>query len=169
MLKKSILLLFILVSSIQVNAQKAWFKQKISDKVSVNFPIEPKKINDQNYGVRDEDGVAFLVSFVDLLAATGFSLEQFNKGVIEQSFADEFMGGLTPKLPSYTFKPAKIIITKANPSYLVYGRDEQKKNTIYMNIVFIDGISHSLTCIVPDGKDIKNKDKFLNEIYINGK
>jgi len=169
MLKKSILFLFIVVSSIQVNAQKDWFKQKINDKVSVNFPVEPKKLTLNNYGVRAADDVIFLVSNVDLLAATGLSLEEFNKGVITQQFADEFMGGLTPKLPKYTFKSAKIGTLKGNPVYAVSGRDDVNKNTMYMNIVFVDGTSYSITSIVPDGKDLKNTNIFLNEIYINGK
>ncbi|MFD0940989.1 hypothetical protein [Pedobacter boryungensis] len=169
MLKKSILLLFVVVSSIQVNAQKDWFKQKINDKVSVNFPIEPKKINEQSYGVRDQDNVVYLVSVVDLLKTTGLSLEDFNAGVVKQTFADEFMEGLMPTMAKYTFKPAKIIAVKGNTAYSVFGRDDVNKNTLYMNIVFVDGIAYSITSILPDGKDFKNISTYLNEIYINGK
>jgi hypothetical protein len=169
MLKKSILLLFIVVSSIYANAQKDWFKQKFTDKVSVNFPVEPKKINEQNYGVRDNDNVIFLVTHIDLLKSTGMGLEEFNKNIIIQQFADEFMGGLSPTMPKYTFKTVKIGTIKGNTAYSVSGRDDVNKSTIYMNIVFVDGTAYSLTSIVPDGKDLKNTNTFLNEIYINGK
>jgi hypothetical protein len=169
MLKKSTLVCFLFLASVCANAQDKWFNQKINEKVSVNFPVEPRKINEQNYGIKDANDIVFLVSSVDLLKATGLSLEEFNKGVVNQQFADEFMGGLTPTMPKYTFKPAKIITLKGNTAYQTSGRDEVNKSTIYMNIVFVDGIAHSITSILPDGKDSKNTVKFLNELYINGK
>lgn len=169
MLKKTILFLFVVISSIQVNAQKDWFKQKISDKVSVNFPIEPTKQNENSFTLKDKDGLIFVVSVVDLLKATGMSLEQFNSNVETQEFIDGFMEGLIPTMPKYTFKDTKIIKVKGFTTYQIIGRNEASKSTVYINSVFIDGIGHSLACLVADGKDTKNKDIFLNEIYINGK
>ena len=169
MLKRATLLLLIGVVSLCANAQEKWFNQKINEKVSISFPLEPKKLTESNYGVRDKDDMTFLVSFVDLIKITNMSLEEFNTSVATTKFADEFMAGLTPKLPKFTFSPHKITTVKGYTTYQVSGRAEDLKTSIYMNIVFVDGISYSLTSLVPDGKNSKNKDKFLNEIYINGK
>jgi hypothetical protein len=168
MLKKSILCFLLLSMSIFVHAQEQWFLQKINDKVSINFPAEPKKINEQNIGINKDD-VIYLVTFIDLLKATGMTLEDFNSKIGAQEFADEFMSGLTPTMPKFKFGSAKINNVKGYTAYLVQGRDEETKKAVHMNIVFIDGTAYSITSIIEDGKDPRNKDKFLNEIYINGK
>jgi hypothetical protein len=167
MFKKSVLILFLSFVSIYVNAQEGWFKQKINEKVTVNFPIECKKINDNSYGIKNQDDVVFLISSVDLLKITNLSLEEFNKNVVLQSWANEFMDGLTPTMPKFTFKAAEIITLKGQTAYHVIGRDEAGKSTIFMNIVFVDGTAHSLTSLVPDGKSTKNTDIFLTNISVN--
>jgi len=167
MLKKCTFILFLSVISICVNAQEGWFKQKVSDKVTINFPIEPKKLNEQSYGGKGTDGVVYVVSSVDLLKATGMALADFNTQVKTQEFADEFMSGLTPTMSKFTFMSAKITTLKSNTAYYVTGRDETNKTTIYMNIVFVDGTGHSITSIVPDGKSTKNTDIFLTNIFIS--
>lgn len=167
MLKKSILILFLSVLSIYVNAQEGWFKQKINEKVTVNFPAEPQKLSDSNYGIKDKDDVIFLVSFVDLLGPSGLSLEEFNKNVVLQSWANDFMAGLAPTLSKYVFKSAIISTLKGYTTYYITGRDDTNKSTIYMNIFFVNGISYSITSIVPDGKNTKNTDIFLTNIVIS--
>ncbi|RZK52392.1 MAG: hypothetical protein EOO91_19420 [Pedobacter sp.] len=161
------LILFLSSVSIYVNAQEGWFKQKINEKVTVNFPIEPKKLSDSNFGIKDKDDVIFLVSFVDLLTATGLSLDEFNKNIVLQSFADEFMAGLVPNLPKYVFKQANITTLKGYTTYSATGRDDTNKSTIYMNICFVNGISYSITSIVPDGKSTQNTNIFLNNIFVS--
>lgn len=166
MLKKVLIILFISVTVTSVSAQEGWFKQKINEKVTVNFPLQPKIINEQSYGVKDKDDVVFLVSSVDLLNITKLSLEEFNKNVVLQSWADQFMEGLTPTMPKFIFKSAKIITLKNQPAYYVTGRDDAGKSTVYINIVFVDGTAHSITSLVPDGKSTKNTDIFLTNIII---
>ncbi len=167
MFKKATFVLFLSFISTYVNAQEGWFKQKINEKVTVNFPIEPKKLNEQSYGFKDNDGVVFVVSSVDLLKATGMALDDFNTQVKTQEFADEFMSGLTPTMSKFTFMSAKITTVKGSTAYYVTGRDETNKTTIYMNIVFVDGTGHSITSMVPDGKSTKNTDLFLTNIFIS--
>jgi hypothetical protein len=170
MLKTTTLVLFLVVASICANAQEKWFRQKISEKVSVNFPVEPKKINDNTYAIKDKDSVVFALTYVDIIKLTGMDIETFNSGIATQAFADGFMNGLTPTMPQYTFAPVKITSIKDYTTYQITGRDDANKRTVFMNVVFVDGIAHSLTCFYFDGQNIKNKDKFLaGEIYINGK
>ena len=166
MLKKSFLVLLIAIISVCANGQEGWFPQKIRDRVTVTFPYQAQKINEQNFGVKAEDGTIYLVSFVDLLKATEMSLAAFNQDVVTQKFADEFLAGLAPTMAKYTFKPAKIIKVKDNNAYQIVGRDEVNKSTISMNIVFVDGYAYSITHIMTDGKEIRFKDIFLNNISV---
>lgn len=169
MLKKSIIVLFIAITSSLAQAQDKWFNQKLSDKVSVNFPFEPRKLSDNNYGIRAEDETGYLVSFVNLLDVTKMTKEAFNVEVGTKQFATEFINGMTPKLAKFTFAPYKITTVKGYTAYQLSGRSDELNTTIFINIVFVDGTSYSITCLIPDGKSIKNKDRFMNEIYINGK
>ncbi|MDQ7949839.1 MAG: hypothetical protein REI78_04865 [Pedobacter sp.] len=166
MLKKVTLVFFLALASSYAGAQEKWFNQKINDKVDVNFPIEAKKLNETSYGIRNNDGVVFLITTVDLLKVTGMTAKEFNEEVVKQKWAEEFMGGLAPTMPNYTFSAPKIVTFKSNPAYQTSGRDDKNKNTIYMNLVFIDGIVYNMSSIVPDGKETKTTDKFLKELYI---
>ncbi len=166
MLKKSTLILFLSIASIYANAQTGWFKQKINDKVTVGFPIEPKKINDQNIGI-NKDGVVYLVTYLDLLKATGLTSEVFNQSVTTQDFADEFLDGMAPTMPKYKFEKIKIITLKNQPTYQITGRDEVNKTTVYMNAVFVDGMVYNLTTVLPDGKSSKDKEIFSTFIEIS--
>jgi hypothetical protein len=169
-LKKTILCLLLTITSIYASAQDKWFMQKISDKISVNFPLEPKKINENSYAVKDADDVVYALTIVDLLKVTGLDAAAFTTQVKTQAFADEFMNGLIPTMPKYTFKAAQIITVKGMPAYRLVGRNEEAKNTIFMTAVFVDGIGHTLASLIADGKDTKRKDKYIaGEIYFYGK
>jgi hypothetical protein len=170
MLKKSILCLLLLITSIFAHAQEKWFLQKIDDKVSVNFPAESKKLGENRFGVNTKDGTIYAVSVVDLLKAIGMSLTTFNAEVETQGFVDGFMEGLTPTMPQFKFSPTKVVKVKGLPAYEIVGRNDGRNQTIYMTVIFVDGVSYTLACSIVDSKDAKNKDKFIaGEIYINGK
>lgn len=153
------------VACIYANAQEGWFKQKISEKVTVNFPAEPKKINEMNYGI-NKDGVIYLVTFVDVLKATGMKKEDFDIGLPTQQFADDFSTGLIGTMTGYTFGKTKVNIVKEHTAYQMSGRNEEKKTNVYLNIVFVDGIAYSISCYIPDEKTDKYKDTFLSNIQI---
>lgn len=167
MLKKSTLVLFLALASFLSNAQEGWVKQKINAKVTVGFPLAPKKVNENSYVVKDADENIYITTTLDMLAVTKMSLEEFNTGIVTQEFADEFLNGLAPSMPAYTFKAIKITKIKDQTVYQVEGRDDKNQATIYFNIFFIDGTSHSLTCIYKDGKPSRARDLFLTNIYIS--
>jgi hypothetical protein len=165
-LKKSILCLLLVATSMYANAQDKWFMQKISDKVSVNFPLEPKKINENAYAIKDAEDVVYAVTVVDLVKVTGLDAATFTTQVKTQEFADNFMAGLIPTMPKYMFKAVQITTIKNMPAYRMIGRNEEAKTTIFMTAIFVDGIGHTLAAVVADGKDTKRKDKFVaGEIY----
>jgi len=167
MLKKSTLVLFLALASFVSNAQQGWFKQKINAKVTVGFPLEPKKVNENSYVVKDADENIYVLTSLDMLAVTKMSLEEFNSGIVTQQFADEFLSGLAPSMPAYTFKDIKITKIKDQVVYQIEGRDDKNQATIYFNIFFIDGFSYSVTCMHKDGKPTRTRDLFLTNIYIS--
>ncbi|MCJ0743153.1 hypothetical protein [Pedobacter montanisoli] len=161
----SLILFFLCLSSI-TNAQDGWFKQKISNRITVSFPTEPKKINETSFGLNQDD-IIYATSFVDLLKVTSLSLEAFNKSVISQEYADEFLEGLAPSFPKYVFEKPKIYNFQSCTSYTIYGKDSVNRSTIHINIVFVDGIAYTVGCILPENKDSKLKDLFLANINIS--
>ncbi len=167
MLKKSTLVLFLALASFFSKAQQGWFKQKINSKVTVGFPSEPKKVNENSYVVKDADENVYVITTLDMLAVTKMSSEEFNTGIVTQDFADEFLSGLAPSMPAYTFKDIKIAKIKDQVVYQIEGRDDKNQATIFFNIFFIDGTSYSLACIQKDGKPTRTKDLFLTNMYIS--
>lgn len=166
MIKKLMLIsLFVFVGA-QIKAQDGWVKQKIDDHVTVGFPVAPKKINDNSTGIRDQEGVIYMVTNLDLVKIMGTTVENFNAQVGTPTFADEFLKGMKTSTPNFVLSPIKITKLKEKPCYQLSGRDDKSKTTMYMNIVFVDGISYSLTAIVPDGKSLNNKDIFLTNITV---
>ncbi|WP_410220823.1 hypothetical protein [Pedobacter sp.] len=160
-----LILVFLCLSSITY-AQDGWFKQKINNKITVSFPTEPKKLNETSYAL-NQDNIIYAAYFVDLLKVTSLSLETFNKSIISQEYADEFLKGLAPSFPKYVFEKPKIYNFQNCTSYAIYGKNSADKLTIQMNIVFVDGIAYTAGCILPDNKESKLKDLFLANINIS--
>lgn len=167
MLRKSFILLFLTANCLFLHAQENWFQHKANDKITIGFPSQPKKVTESSYFLKDTTGVIYGVSVIDIAKSINMEADAFNDAVVTQEFADQFLEGLAPTMPKYTFKPIKIVRLKNYPTYYIEGRDDVNKTTAYFNSVFIDGVSYNLTCILPDGKSGKNKDIFLTNISIS--
>jgi hypothetical protein len=165
-LHKIILTLIFSCLSTILYAQEGWFTQKIGDRVAVNFPLEPKKLNETSYGIKKDD-IIFITSFVNLLKITDLSLVELNKSIAVQEYADEFLKGLAPSFPTYVFEKTKIYKFQNHTSYSMFGDDKLNGLTIHMNIVFVDGIAFSASCILPNNSDSKQKNLFLANINIS--
>jgi len=166
MLKKTTLLLLLVIGAVKLNAQSKWFKQQINENVSVSFPIQPKKVNETSYAVKDSTGTIYVSSRVDLLPITQLDLTTLNAEIETQVFADEFVVGISGSFPKYKFENPKLIMVSGQRTYAVTARDEENKLSLYMNVCFLEGTSYSFTCILPDGKSIRNKDTFLSTIWL---
>jgi len=165
MLKKTTLILLLVIGAVKLNAQNKWFKQQITEKVSVSFPIQPKKVNETSYAVKDSTGIIYVSSRVDLLPITQLDLATLNAEIEKQKFADDFVVGISGSFPKYKFENPKLIMVSGQRAYAVVARDEANKLSLFMNVCFLDGTSYSFSCIVPDGKNIKHKDTFLSTIW----
>ncbi|RZL50274.1 MAG: hypothetical protein EOP00_05155 [Pedobacter sp.] len=168
MLKKSILFLLLSVVTLCVSAQDGWYKQKINDNVSVNFPAEVKKLNEQSYGFKDKNGVVFVVSSVDLLKITDQDLATFNTNLETKLWMDEFVEGIAQSMKKFKFMSANKVKVKGFTAYDLKAINEEAQTNLFMKVVFVNGTSHSLTCLVPDANKITPEiEKFLaGEIYV---
>ena len=166
MLKKTTLILLLVIGVIELNAQSKWFKQQINEKVSVSFPIQPRKVNETSYAVKDSTGIIYISSRVELLPITQLDLATFNAEIEKQKFADDFVVGISGSFPEYKFENPKLIMVSGQRAYAVVARDEVNKLNLFMHVCFLDGTSYSFSCIVPDGKNIKYKDMFLSTIWL---
>jgi len=165
-LKKTTLILLLVIGVIELNAQSKWFKQQINEKVSVSFPIQPRKVNETSYAVKDSTGIIYISSRVELLPITQLDLATFNAEIEKQKFADDFVVGISGSFPEYKFENPKLIMVSGQRAYAVVARDEVNKLNLFMHVCFLDGTSYSFSCIVPDGKNIKYKDMFLSTIWL---
>ncbi|MNK43077.1 hypothetical protein D3C87_617730 [compost metagenome] len=166
MLKRTTLILLLVVGAVKLNAQNKWFKQQINEKASVSFPIQPKKVNETSYAVKDTTGIIYVSSRVDLLPITQLDLATLNAEIENQKFADDFVVGISGSFPKYKFESPKLIMVSGLRAYAVVARDEVNKLSLFMNVCFLDGTSYSFSCIVPDGKSMKHKDTFLSTIWL---
>ncbi|QIL42438.1 hypothetical protein G7074_26160 [Pedobacter sp. HDW13] len=165
MLKKTTLILLLIIGVLKLNAQNKWFKQQITEKVSVSFPTQPRKVNETSYAIKDSTGIIYVSSRVDLLPITQLDLATLNAEIEKQKFADDFVVGISGSFPKYKFESPKLIMVSGQRAYAVVARDEVNKLSLFMNVCFLDGTSYSFSCILPDGKSVKYKDIFLSTIW----
>jgi hypothetical protein len=166
MYRKIILIGLLSIVCLYVKAQDKWYLQQIAEKVSIKFPVQPRKINEISYGLKDTSGIVYVSSTVDLLKTTQLDLPTFNEEIEKQEFADDFGIGVSGSFPKYKFGQTKLIMAQGQRAYIMEARCEENKSNLYMLVCFLNGISYGFTCIVPDGKSLKNKDIYFSTVSI---
>ncbi|SER46231.1 hypothetical protein [Pedobacter rhizosphaerae] len=166
MFKKLIVISLLSMVCLHVKAQQKWFQQQIAERVSINFPTQPRKLNEISYGLKDTSGIVYVSSIVDLLKSTKLDLPTFNEEIEKQEFADDFGIGVSGSFPKYKFGLTKLIMVQGKRAYTMEARSDENKSNLFMLVCFLDGISYTFTCIVPDGKSLKNKDIYLSTVSI---
>ena len=160
------LLFLILFATLKINAQSFNYKLRLTDNVAVSFPLRPTKGSGGSYGCKDSTGVVFAVSVSDIAKAINFDKSTFDSVVVEKEFANDFLDGFTPSMPSYKFKPVSISTLTGRVTYQIEGRDEESKSNIYYIAIFINGKAYNFICILPDGKSVRDKNLFFKGITI---
>lgn len=164
MVKKYYCLVLFILIAFSLHAQNNWYKLRLGDSVVVSFPQIPGKGAGISYGCKDSSGVVFAASVSDIANAINFTKTAFDSIVVEQDFANDFLEGFKPSMPDYIFGPVSISNLTGKVSYQFQGRNEQKKTNIYFIAIFIDGKAYSFTCILPDGRSIRDKNLFFKGI-----
>ncbi|MFN0292176.1 hypothetical protein [Pedobacter helvus] len=165
-MKKLTLICFLLLTYAVSFAQKDWFKQKITNRLTVSFPAEPAKTAGTTFALKDTTNTIFTATYSFIAQNLKIDQKAFSKLAATTEFASEFLSGLQTTLPGYNLSALKIKQNKNYVSYFTAGKNEDEHKSISMHILFIDGIYYSLSCVVPDGASVKNQNVFLNSFQV---
>lgn len=165
-MKKAVLICFLLLNSVFVFAQKNWVKQKLTSRVTVAFPTAPTKTAGTTFALKDTTNTVYTVTYSFIAQNLKIDQKAFDKLVTTNEFASEFLSGLQTTLAGYNLDEIKIKRYKNYVSYVTEGKNEDEKKSIFMHIIFVDGIYYSLSVVIPDGENLQNKNIFLNNFQI---
>ena len=165
-MRKTLLICLFALFTTTAFAQKNWVKQKLTSRFTASFPSAPSQTASTTFAIKDSTGIyTATYSFI----AQNLKVEEkvFEKLAATNEFAGEFLSTLQATLPQYSLEKLQIKQHKNYVNYLTSGRNETDKKTIFMNIIFVDGVYYSLSCIVPDDVVNKNKDLFLSSFQVH--
>lgn len=165
-MKRAILFSFLLLISVFSFAQKNWVKQKLTNRLTVAFPSAPSKTAGTTFALKDTTGVIYTATYSFIAQNLKIDQRAFSKLVTTNEFASEFLSGLQTTLAGYNLQEIKIKQHKNYVSYATEGKNEAELKSIFLNIIFVDGIYYSLSCVLPDGQNLQNKDVFLNSFQL---
>ncbi|MNK04704.1 hypothetical protein D3C87_225770 [compost metagenome] len=165
-MKRAIFICFLIINSVFAFAQKNWVKQRVTNRVIVAFPTAPSKTAGTTFALKDTTNTIYTVTYSFIAQNLKIDQKAFNKLVTTNEFAGEFLSGLQTTLAGYNLEQVKIKQNKNYVSYLTEGKNEDEKKSIFMHIIFVDGIYYSLSVVVPDGESLQNKDIFLNNFQV---
>ncbi len=165
-MKKTALFCFLVFISVATFAQKDWFKQKITNRLTVAFPAAPAKTAGTTFALKDTTNTIFTVTYSFIAENLKVDQKAFAKLVTSNEFAGEFLNSLQATLPGYELSDIKIRQHKNYVSYTLDGKNETDHKSIFMHIIFVDGIYYSLSCVVPEGAGLHNKNIFLTNFQI---
>lgn len=165
-MKRATLICFLLFTSVFAFAQKNWVKQKLTNRVTVAFPAAPSKTAGTTFALKDTTGVIYTATYSFIAQNLKIDERAFSKLLTTNEFASEFLSGLQTTLAGYNLQEIKIKQHKNYVSYTTEGKNEGEHKSIFLNIIFVDGIYYSLSCVLPDGVNGANKDIFLNNFQL---
>ncbi|WP_113635660.1 hypothetical protein [Nubsella zeaxanthinifaciens] len=166
MRKVALACVLLLVSSFAF-AQKKWHAQKLTKKFTVNFPSAPTKTAGTTFALKDSTNAIYTATYSFIAQNLKIEERAFTKLVTTNEFANEFLNSLQTTLPQYELSEIKIKQHKNYVSYQTEGKSETQQKSIFMNIIFVDGIYYSLSCALPNGQESANKELFLQSFKIS--
>ena len=159
------LVLFATLLSVAANAQTNWVTQKLDEKVSVKFPVQPQKVtkNDiDSYTVKGPDSIGYNAVMIDFKTVAKLDSVALAPMKDSQRFADGLKAGMASKKPNYTFGDAVIGKWKTYTTYTIPGTENTNKNQLLTRMILIGSKLYTLTCVVPANTITKNNDLFLS-------
>jgi hypothetical protein len=168
MKKTGLLLLLILLVSVGFS-QKSWTRTKIDDIVSVEMPVVPEKKEAQGmiiYTGKGADSISYAVNIIDF-ASFGMDSAMLQSMVKQEMFMEQFKGGITQQTKGAEIKDSKIVTVGAYTAYdiLIEFENEGKKMITYSFNLFIGSKDYSFVIAALSGVDISaQKEKFVKSI-----
>jgi len=165
-MKKNTLICFLLLTYLTTFAQKNWVKQKLTNQVTVAFPVAPTKTAGTTFALKGTTNTIYTVTYSFIAQNLKIDQKAFGKLAATNEFASDFLASLQTTLPGYNLEEVKIKQHKNYVSYITEGKNANEKKSIFMHIIFVNGIYYSLSVVIPEGESLQNKDIFLNGFQI---
>lgn len=165
---KKIFTLFaaIAVFVITANAQEAWVKQKLDDKMAVKFPKAPESLNDGAiFRFKDADSTSFTATQMDF-SAMGLDSATLTSMAPTEEFAEQFKGGFTAQIPGLEVSKMDIGTWKNHTCYDIEGSVEDKKLKMTFKCIFIGSKMYTFVTAQQEKSDLKNKATFFESIEL---
>ncbi|WP_461790130.1 hypothetical protein [Pedobacter sp.] len=166
-MKKFAILSFLLLISCAIFAQKKWHTQKLTNKFTANFPSAPAKTAGTTFALKDSTNTIFTATYSFIAQNLKIDERAFSKLVTTTEFANEFLSSLQTTLPQYELADIRVKQHKNYVSYQTEGKSDTQQKSIFLNIIFVDGIYYSLSCAIPNGQNQDNKDIFLQSFKVS--
>lgn len=148
-------------------AQKNWYTQKLTSNFAASFPAAPMKTAGTTFALKDSTNTIFTATYSFIAQNLKIDQKAFAKLLTTNEFASEFLSGLQTTLPQYNLANITVKQHKDYVTYQTEGKDVEQQKSIFLNIVFVDGIYYSLSCAIPEGQSHSNKDAFLQNFKIS--
>jgi len=161
------LLLFVLILSASAKAQSTWTATKLDDKMSVKFPSEPKKatVNSvDTYAVMGKDSLGLVAAVLDFAVVAHIDEATLATMKDDPQFADQFKTGFTSSRPDFNIGDITIGKWKGNTMYTMSGPQKANKSVLYVQTVIIGSKMYMMSCVVPTGVNVANKDTFFGSL-----
>ena len=100
-MKKLTLICLLLIAYVASFAQKDWFKQKITNRLTVSFPSEPAKTAGTTFALKDTTNTIYTATYSFIAQNLKIDQKAFGKLATTTEFASEFLSGLQTTLPGY--------------------------------------------------------------------
>lgn len=165
---KKIFTLFaaITVFTIVANAQDAWVKQKLDDKMAVKFPKAPETLNDGAVlRFKDADSSSFTATHMDF-SAMGLDSATLTSMAPTEEFAEQFKGGFAAQIPGLEVAKMDIGTWKSYTCYDIVGKVDDKKLNMTFKCIFIGSKMYTFVVAQDDKGNTKNKEAFFESIEL---
>jgi hypothetical protein len=164
MKKTYYLLLFVLLLSAAAKAQTNWVTNNLDDKMSVKFPVVPKKTTTNGidvYTVRMNDSLAYSATMIDYNVLVHLDSAAIAPVKDKQQFADQLRMGMASKKTNYTFGAITIGKWNTYTAYNMSAIENTSKNTLWVQAILIGSKMYTLSCRVPANMVTKNNEVFF--------
>lgn len=163
------LLLFVLMLSTAAKAQTDWVTKNLDEKLSIKFPVEPKKVTKSGidvYTSKGKDSVGYSATVIDYEVIAHLDSATLAPLKDSQEFADQMKFGMASTKTNYTFGEVTISKWKTYTTYHISASENTNKNTLLIQMILIGSKMYSLSCLVPANLVTKNNEVFFSSVEI---
>jgi len=162
-MKKILFIGFVLVGvTFSTNAQTGWFKKKLDDRISVQFPAEPEA-QGPAFKYKDKDSVGYTA------AVTDFSMFGADSAMIaaeteKEEFADQLKEGFSAQIPDLEITKSETGKWNGYPAYNYEGEIKPKAQKMYFTCIIVGAKMYAFVVAGPSELAAKNKDTFFKSV-----